>query len=142
MCASSLEGNMSWLIILARLVNIIHSGFGVGLPGLLKPVDLGWGDVASSQQLSLCGCDNQPRNKGAILCNAFILLAGASCCMRRCQCSMAIVLACRHSSMCCFGPNPDVSQQTAPGLVPRIQVGEQFAVHKQPYQIHLSFTWV
>ncbi len=82
--ASSLEGNMSWLIILARLVNIIHGGFGVGLPGLLKPVDLGWGDVASSQQLSLCGCDNQPGNKGAILCNAFILLAGASCCMQRC----------------------------------------------------------
>ena len=82
--ASSLEGDMSWLIILARLVNIIHSGFGVGLPGLLKPVDLGWRDVASSEQLSLCGCDNQPGNKGAILCKTFILLAGASCCMRRC----------------------------------------------------------
>lgn len=72
--ASSLESNMSWLIILARLVNIIHGGFGVDLPGLLKPVDLGWGDVASSEQLSLCGCDNQPGNKGAILCNALMHL--------------------------------------------------------------------
>ena len=50
-----LEGNMSWFIIFSRLVNIVHSGFGVALPSLLKTVDLCGCDVAGPEQLCFCG---------------------------------------------------------------------------------------
>ncbi len=35
-----------------------------------------------------------------------------------------------------------VSQQTASEVVPFTQVGEHFAVHKQPHQNHWLFVWV
>ena len=59
---------MSWLVIFPRLVDIIHGGFWVALPSLLKAVDLCWSDVSCSQQLCFCGRNNKPRYKGSVLC--------------------------------------------------------------------------
>lgn len=64
-----LEGNMSWFIIFPRLVDIIHSGFGVALPSLLKAVDLCRSDVACPEQLCFCGRNHKPRHKGSVLYN-------------------------------------------------------------------------
>ena len=64
----SLEGNMSWFIIFPRLVNVIHRGFGVALPSLLKTVDLCRSDMACPEQLCFGGRNHKPRYKGSVLC--------------------------------------------------------------------------